>query len=171
MLLSMLSKTVCEGEADISLAFGMTLVPVDSIVHQKNLINIINGINQIILTNLNIQLKMMKQKYANGYWIGLTSGVCPKCLSLYHFVPFAFVSAIIASGSVIGATGLAECIKKRHNHTLGKGISALILQQLLNEAHYRGISKVALHTTKSGEKLYRKFGFSDPIYPVLELCL
>lgn len=52
-----------------------------------------------------------------------------------------------------------------------KGISALILQQLLNEAHYRGISKVALHTTKSGEKLYRKFGFSDPIYPVLELCL
>ena len=34
-----------------------------------------------------------------------------------------------------------------------KGISALILQQLLNEAHYRGISKVALHTTKAGEKL------------------
>ena len=68
---------------------------------------------------------MLKQKYANGYWIGKTSKVCPKCLSIYHFVPFAFVSAIIASGSVIGATGLAECIKKRHNHTLGKGISAL----------------------------------------------
>ena len=68
---------------------------------------------------------MLKQKYANGYWIGKTSKVCPKCLSIYHFVPFAFVSAIIALGSVIGATGLAECIKKRHNHTLGKGISAL----------------------------------------------
>lgn len=39
--------------------------------------------------------KMMKQKYANGYWIGLTSGVCPKCLSLYHFVPVAFLIAII----------------------------------------------------------------------------
>lgn len=39
--------------------------------------------------------KMIKQKYANGYWIGLTSGVCPKCLSMYHFVPFAFVIAII----------------------------------------------------------------------------
>jgi len=39
--------------------------------------------------------KMIKQKYANGYWIGLTSGICPKCLSLYHFVPFAFVLAII----------------------------------------------------------------------------
>lgn len=27
---------------------------------------------------------MLKQKYANGYWIGKTSKVCPKCLSIYH---------------------------------------------------------------------------------------
>jgi GNAT superfamily N-acetyltransferase len=52
-----------------------------------------------------------------------------------------------------------------------KGISALILQQLINEARNRGISKVSLHTSKDGEKLYRKFGFNDPVYPVLELCL
>lgn len=52
-----------------------------------------------------------------------------------------------------------------------KGISALILQQLLNEAMKRGVSKVSLHTSKDGEKLYRKFGFAEPIYPVLELCL
>lgn len=52
-----------------------------------------------------------------------------------------------------------------------KGISALILQQLINEARNRGISKVSLHTSKDGEKLYRKFGFSEPVYPVLELCL
>ncbi|MDP3645250.1 MAG: GNAT family N-acetyltransferase [Bacteroidota bacterium] len=52
-----------------------------------------------------------------------------------------------------------------------KGISALILQELLNEARNRGISKVSLHTSKDGEKLYRKFGFSEPVYPVLELSL
>lgn len=52
-----------------------------------------------------------------------------------------------------------------------KGISAMILQQLINEAKNRGISKVSLHTSKDGEKLYRKFGFSEPVYPVLELCL
>ena len=52
-----------------------------------------------------------------------------------------------------------------------KGISALILEQLLTEARLRGISKVSLHTSKDGEKLYRKFGFSEPVYPVLELCL
>lgn len=41
--------------------------------------------------------KMMKQKYGNGYWIGLTSGVCMKCLNYFHFIPFVFVMAIIFS--------------------------------------------------------------------------
>lgn len=39
--------------------------------------------------------KMLKQKYLNGYWIGKTMGISPKCFSLFHFVPFAFVMAII----------------------------------------------------------------------------
>lgn len=39
--------------------------------------------------------KMCKQKYGNGYWIGLTLGVCPGCLSLYHFVPGAFLFGIL----------------------------------------------------------------------------
>jgi len=51
------------------------------------------------------------------------------------------------------------------------GISAMILQRLINEARNRGISKISLHTSKDGEKLYRKFGFSEPVYPILELCL
>lgn len=38
---------------------------------------------------------MIKQKYGNGYWIGRTVKVCPKCLSLYHFVPFAFLLGIV----------------------------------------------------------------------------
>jgi GNAT superfamily N-acetyltransferase len=52
-----------------------------------------------------------------------------------------------------------------------KGISGMILDRLLTDARKRGISKVSLHTSKDGEKLYRKFGFSEPVYPVLELCL
>lgn len=39
--------------------------------------------------------KMCRQKYGNGYWIGLTLGVCPGCLSLFHFVPFAFLGAVV----------------------------------------------------------------------------
>lgn len=46
--------------------------------------------------------KMLKQKYANGYWIGKTSKVCPRCLSIFHFVPFAFVIAIILSTILLG---------------------------------------------------------------------
>lgn len=52
-----------------------------------------------------------------------------------------------------------------------KGYSAVILQELIDEAGRRGISKISLHTSKDGEKLYRKFGFNEPHYPVLELCL
>ncbi len=45
--------------------------------------------------------KMMRQKYLNGYWIGLTMGVSPKCFSIYHFVPLLFVLALILT--TIGA--------------------------------------------------------------------
>lgn len=41
--------------------------------------------------------KMCRQKFGNGYWVGLTAGVCPGCLSLYHFVPFAFVIGILVT--------------------------------------------------------------------------
>jgi GNAT superfamily N-acetyltransferase len=52
-----------------------------------------------------------------------------------------------------------------------QGISSLILEQLLSEAKSMGISKVALHTSKDGEILYRKFGFAEPVYPYLELVI
>lgn len=42
--------------------------------------------------------QMIKQKYGNGYWIGLTLGVCPRCISIYHLVPTAFVLGIIITG-------------------------------------------------------------------------
>lgn len=59
--------------------------------------------------------KMLKQKYANGYWIGLTTGVCPGCLSLYHFVPFVFVLAIIVStilSIVVSCVSVAHVVRK-----------------------------------------------------------
>lgn len=41
---------------------------------------------------------MVKQKYANGYWIGKTVFIQPKCLGLHHFVPAVFVSALGVGG-------------------------------------------------------------------------
>lgn len=40
---------------------------------------------------------MVKQKYSNGYWIGLTVKVCPGCISFYHLIPFAFIIGIIVT--------------------------------------------------------------------------
>lgn len=40
---------------------------------------------------------MIKQKYSNGKWIGITLKYCPKCFSIYHFVPLLFVLAILTS--------------------------------------------------------------------------
>lgn len=42
--------------------------------------------------------KLLRQKYMNGYWIGLTISVCPRCLSIYHLVPLGFVLAGIVTG-------------------------------------------------------------------------
>ena len=38
---------------------------------------------------------MIQQKFGNGYWIGLTCGVCPGCLSYFHFVPFVFLMMLV----------------------------------------------------------------------------
>ena len=40
---------------------------------------------------------MLRQKYLNGYWIGKTMGIQPNCFSLFHFVPLAFVLAILCT--------------------------------------------------------------------------
>lgn len=40
---------------------------------------------------------MLKQKYGNGLWIGKTVKICSSCLSIYHFVPFAFIVGIFVT--------------------------------------------------------------------------
>lgn len=50
--------------------------------------------------------RMLKQKYSNGYWIGKVSHIYPKAFSIFHFVPLAFVLAIIFSLCMIPITSL-----------------------------------------------------------------
>ena len=54
--------------------------------------------------------KLMKQKYLNGYWIGRTLGVEPRCFSLYHFVPLFFVLAVMLS-AVLWICGISFPLK------------------------------------------------------------
>lgn len=41
--------------------------------------------------------KMLKQKFMNGYWIGKTVYINPRCLSAYYFVPLLFVLTLFIS--------------------------------------------------------------------------
>ncbi len=45
---------------------------------------------------------MLRQKYLNGYWIGKTLGVNPRCFSLFHFVPLCFVLGIVLTTALWG---------------------------------------------------------------------
>ena len=47
---------------------------------------------------------MVRQKFGNGKWIGLTLSVCRGCLSYFHFAPFLFVMALAVCG-VLAALG------------------------------------------------------------------
>jgi hypothetical protein len=44
---------------------------------------------------------MLRQKYSNGFWVGLTLHVCPGCISPYHLAPLALV-VLILLGSLVG---------------------------------------------------------------------
>ncbi|HJA65285.1 glycosyltransferase [Lachnoclostridium sp. An169] len=50
---------------------------------------------------------MLKQKFGNGYWVALTLKVCPGCLSLYHFIPAAFVFGILIT-TLLGILGYPQ---------------------------------------------------------------
>lgn len=49
--------------------------------------------------------RMIKQKYGNGYWIGLTLGVCPGCISVYHLIPMLFVLGVITT-TILATVGI-----------------------------------------------------------------
>ena len=53
--------------------------------------------------------KLLKQKYQNGFWVGKTLFVSPKCLSVFHFVPFLFVIFSIMA-VILAITGLWEML-------------------------------------------------------------
>ena len=48
--------------------------------------------------------KLIRQKYLNGYWVGLTMGVQPKSFSVFYFVPLLFVLGLIFLGALAFVT-------------------------------------------------------------------
>jgi cellulose synthase/poly-beta-1,6-N-acetylglucosamine synthase-like glycosyltransferase len=40
---------------------------------------------------------LLRQKYLNGYWVGLTHAVCPMAFSIFYLVPLLFIFALITA--------------------------------------------------------------------------
>lgn len=80
-----------------------------------------------------------------------------------HKVPGDFNKSTYLEGDVMNMYTVPNARRQ--------GISAMILDGLINKAKSLGVSKISLHTTQAGEKLYRNAGFNDPLYPYLEKIL
>jgi len=74
-------------------------------------------------------------------------------------IPGDFNGTTYLEGDVLNMYTLHEARRQ--------GISTLILNRLIAEAKNQGVTKLALHTTMAGEKLYRSAGFDNPMYPYM----
>lgn len=77
-----------------------------------------------------------------------------------HKVPGDFNKSTYLEGDIMNMYTIPSARKQ--------GISSMILEQLIHTAKTLDVSKISLHTTHAGEKLYRNAGFLNPIYPYLE---
>ncbi len=93
--------------------------------------------------------KMLRQKFGNGLWIGLTLGVCPGCLSYFHFAPFVLVCALL----ILGA--LAVC--------------GITLPLILLSAAYLLFDAAVTASAFSGRKAYLQFLLLPFLFPLLHI--
>jgi GNAT superfamily N-acetyltransferase len=106
-----------------------------------------------------------------------------------HLGTKEFISWIVEyEGEIIATSGLIlwrvppryDCIHGRcgyisNMYTVPKarrnGISTELIKRLIEEARILDIDILNLHATKDGIQMYRRFGFTDPIDPEIELNL
>lgn len=104
---------------------------------------------------------------ADGSFIAIVAKIEDRAISyggmIIKQIPGDFNKSSYREGEILNMYTIPEARRQ--------GVAALILKQLLHIAKEKGISKVSLHTSKDGEKLYRSFGFSKPEYPFLELLI
>lgn len=92
---------------------------------------------------------MLRQKYGNGMWIGLTLGVCPRCLSYFHFAPLGLVGALLIFGV------LAVC--------------GVTLPLILLSAAYLLFDAAVTASAFSGRKAYLQFVLLPFLFPLLHI--
>jgi len=106
-----------------------------------------------------------------------------------HIGTTEFISWLVEyEGEIVATSGLIlwrvppryDCLHGKYGYisnmyTVPKarrnGISTELIKKLIEEAKILGIEILNLHATKDGIQMYRRFGFTDPIDPEIELNL
>lgn len=106
-----------------------------------------------------------------------------------HIGTTEFISWLVEyEGEIVATSGLIlwrvppryDCLYGKYGYisnmyTVPKarrnGISTELIKKLIEEAKILGIEILNLHATKDGIQMYRRFGFTDPIDPEIELNL
>jgi GNAT superfamily N-acetyltransferase len=141
----------------------------EMILHRINYLTEMQGERDAsTIENLKAELKaFFENGIKSGSFIALVAKYKHITLSygaiILHSVPGDFNCSTYLEGDILNMYTIPEARKQ--------GISTLILKQLITKAKHLGVTKLALHTSVAGEKLYRSAGFNDPVYPFLELVI
>lgn len=124
--------------------------------------------NEAYIDNLRSDLnEFFISNYQNDTFVGMVAHIKGKVLAygamLIKNVPGDMNSTQYKEADIFNMYTIPEARKM--------GISKMILQKLIEKAKEINIAKLALHTSKEGERLYRSFGFSEPVFPYLELVI
>lgn len=141
----------------------------EMILHRINYLTEMQGVRDAsTIEKLKAELKaFFENGIKSGSFIALVAKYKHITLSygaiILHTVPGDFNCSFYLEGDILNMYTIPEA--------RNQGISTLILKQLIAEAKLLGVTKLALHTSVAGEKLYRSAGFKNPEYPFLELSV
>lgn len=159
-------------EIDLSKIVIRKVEDADISVMIEHRINYLSGLQG---SRDNYYKQSLKKELEEYFRTAIKDGSFFALMALYEGIAVAFGGIIIKKvpGDFNKTTYLEGDILNMYTipEARRNGISSLILAELLNQSKRIGISKIALHTSKDGEKMYRKFGFCEPVYPVLELIV
>ena len=120
-------------------------------------------------------VKELKSELTRYFTSGIQNATVIALVAIFEEKPVAYGAVVLRSvpGDFNGVAYVEGDVLNMYTIPVARrrGISKMLLLRLIDEAQRQGVSKLALHTTAAGEKLYRSVGFHNPVYPYLELEL